>query len=78
MEAICQAQALGMCTMQEAQAIANKYGKTLVSIMTAAGLTSKATQAESVWNLHQAWYVHASPKASGEHMTDYYTRCMTK
>ncbi|KAI5994773.1 hypothetical protein EDD15DRAFT_2195905 [Pisolithus albus] len=64
MEAIHQAQALGMHTMQEAQAIADKYGKTLVSIMTAASLTSKATWAESVWNLHQAWYVHANPKTS--------------
>ncbi|KAI6095879.1 hypothetical protein F5141DRAFT_1221319 [Pisolithus sp. B1] len=74
MEAICQVQALGMCTTQEAQVIANKYGKTLISIMTAAGLTSKATWAESVWNLHLAWYVHANPKASGEHMKDYYSR----
>ncbi|KAI5984714.1 hypothetical protein EDD15DRAFT_2374941 [Pisolithus albus] len=71
MEAIRQAQALGMRTMQEAQAIANKYGKTLVSIMTAASLMSKATWAESVWNLHQAWYVHANPKTSRENMTDY-------
>ncbi|KAI6106462.1 hypothetical protein EDD16DRAFT_1713400 [Pisolithus croceorrhizus] len=73
MEAICQAQVLGMCTTQEAQAIADKYSKTLISIMTAAGLTSKATWAESVWNLHQAWYAHANPKASGEHMKDYYS-----
>ncbi|KAI6095312.1 hypothetical protein F5141DRAFT_1068490 [Pisolithus sp. B1] len=73
MGAICQVQALGMHTTQEAQAIANKYGKTLVSIMTAAGLTSKATWAESVWNLHQAWYAHANPKASREHMKDYYS-----
>ncbi|KAI6099167.1 hypothetical protein F5141DRAFT_1066735 [Pisolithus sp. B1] len=77
MEAICQVQALGMCTTQEAQAIADKYGKTLILIMTAAGLTSKATWAESVWNLHQAWYVHANPKASGEHMKDYYS-CQAK
>ncbi|KAI5994404.1 hypothetical protein EDD15DRAFT_2366492 [Pisolithus albus] len=74
MEAIRQAQALGMCTTQEAQAIADKYGKTLVSIMTAASLTSKATRAESVWNLHQAWYAHANPKTSRENMTDYYRR----
>ncbi|KAI6118041.1 hypothetical protein F5141DRAFT_1061720 [Pisolithus sp. B1] len=73
MGAICQVQALGMHTTQEAQAIANKYGKTLISIMTAAGLTSKATWAESVWNLHQAWYAHANPKASREHMKDYYS-----
>ncbi|KAI6095310.1 hypothetical protein EV401DRAFT_1896095 [Pisolithus croceorrhizus] len=77
MEAICQVQALRMHTTQEAQAIANKYGKTLISIMTAAGLTSKATWAELVWNLHQAWYVHANPKASGEYMKDYYS-CQAK
>ncbi|KAI6117922.1 hypothetical protein F5141DRAFT_1061637 [Pisolithus sp. B1] len=45
--------------------------------MTAAGLTSKATWAELVWNLHQAWYAHANPKASGEHMKDYYS-CQAK
>ncbi|KAI5990793.1 hypothetical protein EDC04DRAFT_2911780 [Pisolithus marmoratus] len=73
MEAICEAQALGMCTMQEAQAIADKYGKMLISIMTAAGLTSKATWVESVWNMHQAWYAHTNPKVSGEHMKDYYS-----
>ncbi|KAI6009948.1 hypothetical protein EDC04DRAFT_2610423 [Pisolithus marmoratus] len=76
MEAIHKVQALGMCTTQEAQAIADKYGKMLISIMTAAGLTSKATQVESVWNMHQAWYVHTNPKASGEHMKDYYSRQM--
>ncbi|KAI6025467.1 hypothetical protein EDC04DRAFT_2606255 [Pisolithus marmoratus] len=76
MEAICEAQALGMCTMQKAQAIADKYGKMLISIMTATGLTSKATQVESVWNMHQAWYAHTNPKASGEHMKDYYSRQM--
>ncbi|KAI6021051.1 hypothetical protein EDC04DRAFT_2607392 [Pisolithus marmoratus] len=77
MDAICEVQALGMCTIQEAQVIADKYGKMLISIMTAAGLTSKATQAESVWNMHQAWYAHTNPKASGEHMKDYYS-CQTK
>ncbi|KAI6007913.1 hypothetical protein EDC04DRAFT_2611221 [Pisolithus marmoratus] len=76
MEAIHQAQALGMCTTQEAQAIADKYRKTLISIMTAAGLTSKATWAESAWNMHQAWYVHTNPKASREHMKDYYSHQM--
>ncbi|KAI6012370.1 hypothetical protein EDC04DRAFT_2904881 [Pisolithus marmoratus] len=74
MEAIREVQALGMCTMQEAQVIADKYGKMLISIMTATGLTSKATQAESVWNMHQAWYAHTNPKASREHMKDYYSR----
>ncbi|KAI5996095.1 hypothetical protein EDC04DRAFT_2909970 [Pisolithus marmoratus] len=73
MEAICEAQALGMHTMQEAQVIADKYGK-MISIMTAAGLTSKATRVESVWNMHQAWYAHTNPKASREHMKDYYSR----
>ncbi|KAI6111079.1 hypothetical protein F5141DRAFT_1214576 [Pisolithus sp. B1] len=73
MEAIHQVQTLGMHTTQEAQAIADKYGKTLISIMTAAGLISKATQAELVWNPHQAWYAHANPKASREHMKDYYS-----
>ncbi|KAI6041021.1 hypothetical protein EDC04DRAFT_2602059 [Pisolithus marmoratus] len=77
MEAICEVQALGMCTTQEAQVIADKYGKMLISIMTAAGLTSKATQVESVWNMHQAWYAHTNPKASREHMKDYYS-CQMK
>ncbi|KAI6009557.1 hypothetical protein F5J12DRAFT_782065 [Pisolithus orientalis] len=49
------AQALGMHTTQEAQAIADEYGKTLGLIMAAAGLTTEATHAEFVWNMHQAW-----------------------
>ncbi|KIO03372.1 hypothetical protein M404DRAFT_27032 [Pisolithus tinctorius Marx 270] len=53
-DALQKAQALGVCTTQEAQAIADEYGKTLVSIMATAGLTTKATWAESVWNIHQA------------------------
>jgi len=64
MEAITEAQALGMSTTQEAQAIGDKHGKMLVLIMTAAGLTTKATWAKSVWNKHQAWYAHTNPKAS--------------
>ncbi|KIN95278.1 hypothetical protein M404DRAFT_34263 [Pisolithus tinctorius Marx 270] len=53
-DALQKAQALSAHTTQEAQAIANEYGKTLVLIMATAGLTTKATQAESVWNIHQA------------------------
>ncbi|KIO04857.1 hypothetical protein M404DRAFT_25939 [Pisolithus tinctorius Marx 270] len=64
LEAIRKAQALGMRTTQEAQVIADEYGKTLGSIMAAAGLTTKATRAESVWNMHQAWYAHTNPKVS--------------
>ncbi|KAI5991080.1 hypothetical protein F5J12DRAFT_786413 [Pisolithus orientalis] len=45
--------------------------------MAAAGLTTKATHAESVWNMHQAWYAHTNPKASAEETKDYY-RCHTK
>ncbi|KAI6030408.1 hypothetical protein F5J12DRAFT_779570 [Pisolithus orientalis] len=77
LEAIQKAQALGMCTTQEAQVIADEYGKTLGSIMAAAGLTTKATCAESVWNMDQAWYAHTNPKASAEETKDYY-RCHTK
>ncbi|KIN95979.1 hypothetical protein M404DRAFT_33726 [Pisolithus tinctorius Marx 270] len=66
-----------MHTTQEAQAIADEYGKTLGSIMAAAGLTTKATHAESVWNMHQAWYAQTNPKASAEETKDYY-RCHTK
>ncbi|KAI6004559.1 hypothetical protein EDC04DRAFT_2611648 [Pisolithus marmoratus] len=40
--------------------------------MAAAGLMMKATQAESVWNMHQAWYMGANPKTSDENMKDYY------
>ncbi|KIO02052.1 hypothetical protein M404DRAFT_28036 [Pisolithus tinctorius Marx 270] len=67
--AFCKAQALGMHTTQEAQAIADEYGKTLGSIMAAAGLTTKATHAESVWNMHQAWYAHTNPKVSAEYLS---------
>ncbi|KIN98977.1 hypothetical protein M404DRAFT_30939 [Pisolithus tinctorius Marx 270] len=74
--ALQKAQALSVRTTQEAQAIADEYGKTLVSIMAAAGLTTKATQAESVWNIHQAWYVSTNPKLSDESMNDYYSRQM--
>ncbi|KAI6095697.1 hypothetical protein F5141DRAFT_1068113 [Pisolithus sp. B1] len=63
--AIKKAQELGMHTAQEAQAIMDEYGKTLASIMAAAGLTTKATQAESVWNMHQVWYAGTNnPKMS--------------
>jgi len=65
MEAIHKAQLLGEHTTQEAQAIVDGYGKTLLSIMTDAGLMTKATWAESVWNLHQAWYASSNPKTSG-------------
>ncbi|KAI6044358.1 hypothetical protein EDC04DRAFT_2889818 [Pisolithus marmoratus] len=61
---------------QEAQAIADEYGKTLESIMAAAGLTMKATWAESVWNMHQAWYAGANPKTSDENLKDYYCHQM--
>ncbi|KAI6105238.1 hypothetical protein EDD16DRAFT_1524343 [Pisolithus croceorrhizus] len=44
--AIKKAQKLGKHTTQEAQAIVDEYGKTLASIMAAAGLMMKATQAE--------------------------------
>ncbi|KAI5999773.1 hypothetical protein F5J12DRAFT_784552 [Pisolithus orientalis] len=72
LEAIRKAQALGMHTTQEAQVIADEYGKTLGSIMAAAGLTTKATCAESVQNMHQAWYAHTNPKVSAEETKDYY------
>ncbi|KAI6136323.1 hypothetical protein F5141DRAFT_1208688 [Pisolithus sp. B1] len=75
--AIKKAQELGMCTAQEAQAIADEYGKTLASIMATAGLMMKATWAESVWNMHQAWYVGTNPKTSDENLKDYYY-CQTK
>ncbi|KAI6118934.1 hypothetical protein EDD16DRAFT_1519657 [Pisolithus croceorrhizus] len=80
--AIKKAQQLGKCTTQEAQAIVDEYGKTLASIMAAAGLMTKATQAELVWNMHQAWYAGTNPKMSDgvllgpdfvlENLKDYY------
>ncbi|KAL4066460.1 hypothetical protein V8B97DRAFT_1874420 [Scleroderma yunnanense] len=48
MEAIQKAQALGRCTTEEAKAIVNEYGKTLATIMAAAGLSMKASWAELV------------------------------
>ncbi|KAI6015957.1 hypothetical protein EDC04DRAFT_2608636 [Pisolithus marmoratus] len=45
--------------------IANEYGKSLRLIMIAAGLTMKATQAELIWNMHQAWYAGTHSKQSG-------------
>ncbi|KAI6015822.1 hypothetical protein BKA83DRAFT_4498528 [Pisolithus microcarpus] len=74
--AIKKAQELGMHTAKEAQAIADEYGKTLASIMAAAGLTTRATRAESVWNMHQAWYAGTNPKTSDENMKDYYCHQM--
>ncbi|KAI6096647.1 hypothetical protein F5141DRAFT_1220609 [Pisolithus sp. B1] len=75
--AIKKAQELGMCTAQEAQAIADEYGKTLASIMATAGLMTKATWAEPVWNMHQAGYVVTNPKMSDENLKDYY-HCQMK
>ncbi|KIM56405.1 hypothetical protein SCLCIDRAFT_29636 [Scleroderma citrinum Foug A] len=69
--AIKKVQALGKCTTEEAQSIADEYGKSLRTIMGAAGLSAKATQAESVWNMHQAWYADAYPKDAGEGMKGY-------
>ncbi|KIM63458.1 hypothetical protein SCLCIDRAFT_24139 [Scleroderma citrinum Foug A] len=40
--------------------------------MAAAGLSTKATQSESVWNMHQAWYASAHCKKNGESTNDYY------
>ena len=59
------AQVLGRRTTEEAEAIANKYGKTLATIMAAAGLSTKATWSESVWNMHQVWYASAHCKQNG-------------
>ncbi|KAI6102151.1 hypothetical protein F5141DRAFT_1217732 [Pisolithus sp. B1] len=70
--AIKKAQELGMHTAQEAQATVDEYGKTLASIMAAAGLTMKATQVELVWNMHQVWYAGTNPKTSDENLKDYY------
>ena len=60
--AIQKAQALGKHMTEEALSIANEYGKSLGTIMAAAGLSTKATQTESVWNMHQAWYADVYPK----------------
>ncbi|KAI6096007.1 hypothetical protein F5141DRAFT_1221215 [Pisolithus sp. B1] len=60
----------------EAQAITDEYGKTLASIMAAAGLMTKATQAESVWNMHQAWCVLLDPDLVIEDMKDYHCHQM--
>ncbi|KAI6010660.1 hypothetical protein F5J12DRAFT_781679 [Pisolithus orientalis] len=60
-----------VCTTQEAQAIADEYGKTLVLIVATTGLTTKATWAESVWNIHWAWYASTNPKLSNKSMNDY-------
>ncbi|KAI6011637.1 hypothetical protein EDC04DRAFT_2905349 [Pisolithus marmoratus] len=74
--AIKKAQALRMHTAWEAQAIADEYGKTMVSIMAAAGLMTKATWVESIWNMHQAWYAATDPILSDEVMKDYHCRQM--
>ncbi|KAI6094807.1 hypothetical protein F5141DRAFT_1069075 [Pisolithus sp. B1] len=74
MEAIRKAQALGACTTQDAQGITDEYGKSLRSIMIAAGLTTKATQTELIWNMHQAWYAGKHSKQSGE-TTKHYHAC---
>ena len=46
--AIQKVQALGKCMTEEALSIANEYGKSLGTIMAAAGLSTKATQTKSV------------------------------
>ncbi|KIK24188.1 hypothetical protein PISMIDRAFT_99060, partial [Pisolithus microcarpus 441] len=74
--AIKKAQELGMHTTREAQAIADEYSKTLVSIMAAAGLMMRATWVESIWNMHQAWYVGTNPKTSDKNMKDHYCHQM--
>ncbi|KAI6098179.1 hypothetical protein F5141DRAFT_1066997 [Pisolithus sp. B1] len=74
MEAIQKAQALGACTTQDTQGITDEYGKSLRSIMITAGLTTKATQMESIWNMHQAWYAGKHSKQSGE-TTKHYHAC---
>ena len=56
---------LGRCATEEAEAIVNKYGKTLATIMAATGLSTKATRSESVWNMHQVWYAGAHCKQNG-------------
>ena len=65
MEAIRKAQVLGRHATEKAEAIVNEYGKTLATIMAAAGLSTKATQSELVWNMHQAWYASAHCKKNG-------------
>ena len=58
------AKAFGLCVNKEAQHLADKYGKSLASVMTAAGLSTKAMWNESIWNLHQVWYASTNSKAS--------------
>ncbi|KIM61173.1 hypothetical protein SCLCIDRAFT_26148 [Scleroderma citrinum Foug A] len=77
MEAIQKTQALGRHTTEEAEAIVHEYGKTLATIMAAAGLSTKATWSELVWNMHQAWYASAHCKQNGESTNDYYA-CQLK
>ncbi|KIM52835.1 hypothetical protein SCLCIDRAFT_90697, partial [Scleroderma citrinum Foug A] len=69
--AIQKAQALGKHTTEEALSIANEYSKSLGTTMAAAGLSTKATQTELVWNMHQAWYADAYPKMEREHTKAY-------
>ncbi|KAI6040017.1 hypothetical protein EDC04DRAFT_2602762 [Pisolithus marmoratus] len=65
-------------TTRDAQEIANKYGKSLRLIMITAGLTTKATWAELIWNMHQAWYAGTHSKQSGvaETTKDYHAHQM--
>ena len=49
---------------QQANILANEYGKDIGSIMNATGLYTKPPRAESVWNMHQAWYASTNPKTS--------------
>ena len=44
------AKTFGLHVNKEAQRLADQYGKSLASVMTAAGLSTKATQNESIWN----------------------------
>ena len=63
-ELVQKAKAFGLLVTEEAQHLADEYGKPLATIMTAAGLSTKVTRNESIWNVHQAWYANAHPKVS--------------
>ncbi|KAI6115543.1 hypothetical protein EV401DRAFT_1889518 [Pisolithus croceorrhizus] len=73
--AIKKAQQLGKCTTQEAQAIADEYGKTLESIMAAAGLMTRL-HGQNQFGTCTKLGVLLGPDFVLENLKDYYYRQM--
>lgn len=61
-QAVEEAVALGKATRESAEAIVKKYGKSVCSVMIAAGLSIQNARVTNFSNLHKVWYAHHYPK----------------